>query len=178
MPIYAETRRACLAYPVTPEQIARLNEDARREDRNEWVGALGPVPLTHALAVCTDPKLMPGAIAMASWLKADGRMLAIFGAHAMPEPFVEQMSCDPDAGLLWFAATETGYNHIPDFAVLTTKGLEFLHATYPHLIAFTDDRNPVHHAWLIDMGFEFHPTPYVIGPWSLPYWKVERKRSD
>lgn len=168
MQIHARTPRAQLVTPVTPDHVNNLMADVRRCDQDEWVGALG-FPMKIALDWASREKC-----AMTSQLK-DGRVLGIFGAHAMPREFVDAYGCYEDAGLLWLAATNLGYDHIPDFAVLTISALQYLHTHYPVLTAFVDDRNVTHHDWLVRVGFTFEERIDRFGPFSLPYWKVTRQ---
>lgn len=170
---FARTPRAVLSPHVASWHVDDLMSDVRQADRNEWVAALG-CPMELALREACGP----GQVAMTCFIEKTRKVLAVFGAQPMPDAFTERLGCSPDAGLLWFAATNLGYHYIPDFAVLATRGLDYLHLTYPTLTAFVDDRNVLHHQWLVDMGFKFAPQPHEIGPWSLPFWRVTRRKAS
>lgn len=159
---YASTRR-CVAVTPTREDVRRLVADVRPHDRDEWVAFTGCPMLPYLEAAIEHPALIFKRI-------EDGYPLCVFGAHSLPPDYEQRFT---GAGLLWFAATNKGYEHLPDLAVLTEAAIRFLHMQFPHLVAFTDARNFEHHQWLVTLGFDF--TDYVeLGPWSLPFWQVER----
>lgn len=165
---------------ATLEHAELLLSDVRIADRNEWVAFAG-TPMKLALEWTLDPEQQEArnAIALSCLLEAGRRgptpfPLAIFGAHNMGSAEERAAWRMPEgAGLLWFAATNEGYNHLPDFAATVPAALDLMHARYPTLIAYVDDRNFIHHQWLIAMGFEFKALEHV-GPFGLPFWRVER----
>jgi hypothetical protein len=153
---YARSKRCVLVTP-TEEDVDRLMQDVRVRDRDEWVGFTGcpmGLCLKHALAVSR---------ALVFRREADGYPLCMIGAQPMED----------GTGLLWFAGANEGYRELRDITALGAASLRFLHEEFAHLIALTDARNYEHHPWLIRLGFDF--TGCVeAGPWSLPYWRVER----
>lgn len=157
----ARTKRAHFVLP-NEDDVDRLLADVRKADRDEWVAFSG-FPMRDAMRYAIEHH------SIMCVLEADRSPLCIMGAHDWPEALGPQPE---GTGLLWFAATNNGYNHIPDFVALTNAGLRWLHDCYPRLVAYSDARNVIHHQWLAAMGFNF--TDFApVGPFGLEFFEVE-----
>lgn len=124
-----------------PGDVDLLLPDLRAADRREWL-AFSQVPFRPALAYAIEHSL-----AFTALHKKSGKPLCIFGAA--PDLDYEG---DED-GIMWFAAANLGYMHIPSFMHLVPQMTAELHKRFPHLTAYAHADNAVHHHWLDATGW-------------------------
>lgn len=146
-----EFRAATLqhAYDLAPR--LRSADKAEIKARSGKSPVLGLISSVHASN--------PGITAV-----VDDEIICIFGAAATESPLL---------GSVWLLGSDAIEQHNRLFLRESRRWINALHAIYPVLYNYVDERNAVHLRWLRWLGFSFFP-PRPFGVEQRPFYEVVR----
>lgn len=148
------------------EHLATILADLRWQDRLEWL-AMSGAPVREGLMWS-----MARGLPLAAVTTKDETPISLVGVLRSEWAFGGEPEGTPT---IWMLATNYAYNHVPHFAVITPMVLDLFHREFgPRIVAFVDIRNAVHHSWLDQMNFRTVDLLDRVGPFGLPFAKVER----
>lgn len=141
-----------------PDHIEAFRSGCRAADRREWETALGS-DLETAMRIAVRYPMAVSRVALDS---KTGEVLAMWGGHKL-------QGGGPGVGQLWFAGRDAAYAKVHGIHHHWRREIGDLHKRWPILVAFADERQVRHHAWIERMGFERRPGVIHFGPENHPY---------
>jgi len=148
-------------FPINSQGVAhtvvnRILDDPRPADVQEWEAASG-----RSFEDALRESLL-GNHAGHSWAAFRGvnEVLMAFGVN----PYGSLR-----AGIAWLVATNAAVRHIHALHAHFKEGLGQMLAVRPELHAWADERNTLHHEWMLRMGFERTERQLYFNDAAVPF---------
>lgn len=155
------TSREFIVCPATLDHAMAILPHIRPEDRAEWVAGTGDPTRLRLAAAVENHK----GFARSVFVSDVDHPLLIWGAG--------EVEGRPGTGQAWLIASVAALPYAIGLHSILPEELPILDMTFPHSVAYADQRNVVHHRWLQWLGFE-RVGLLRLGPWRLPFYQYER----